>query len=271
MSEKPLVSIVTVCYNAKDCIKTTIESVIKQTNLDYEYIIVDGLSTDGTTEIIRNNISHFPIEIKVKYISECDKGIYDAMNKAIHLAEGEWIIFMNAGDGFYNNQILQDIIIYLKKENDIVYGDQCWVEENNTAIRRPGGADKLTQGATIFHQSAFVRSELLRKNPFSLEYKIAGDYESFLKLYLKGFKFFYIPITIANFAYGGISSTYALGCLKENTNIRKKYGCIDTHTLKFKYWYVKEYCYLFIKSHIPRNLDLKIIKWKANLCKDRRK
>lgn len=101
---QPLVSIVTVCYNAADMLSKTIESVSAQSYENIEYIIIDGASTDGTKQIIQNNIEHID-----KFISEKDNGIYDAMNKGTANSSGEWIIFMNAGDTFYDRDTIKDL------------------------------------------------------------------------------------------------------------------------------------------------------------------
>ena len=114
----PLFSIITVSYNAKESIEDTINSIVNQTYSNFEYIIVDGGSTDGTLDIIRK------YEDKISYwISEPDNGIYDAMNKGLAICKGEWINFMNSGDLFYNDHVLVDIYRYCDfKKFHILYG-----------------------------------------------------------------------------------------------------------------------------------------------------
>ena len=118
MSNIPKISIVTISYNIVSSIEKTILSVISQTYSNIEYIVIDGGSTDGTVDIIKkysNKISY--------WVSERDKGIYDAMNKGIEAATGDWINFMNAGDLFFHNNVISEIIPFLDNNVDIIYGD----------------------------------------------------------------------------------------------------------------------------------------------------
>lgn len=113
------ISVITVCYNAENEIEKTIESVIKQTFNDFEYIIIDGSSTDSTLNIVNNYKSSIQ-----QIISEPDKGIYDAMNKGIKMANGEWVIMMNAGDQFASNTVLDEIFSsYIPDSIDFIYSD----------------------------------------------------------------------------------------------------------------------------------------------------
>lgn len=262
-----LLSVVTVCYNEKDHIIETLNSVLMQNFTDYEYIILDGKSTDGTDNMIQNRILEEDVDKeRIIFQSEKDNGIYDAMNKAIRMAEGQWILFLNAGDSFYNYNVLNTVEKYLRdKTIDIVYGDQCWQEEGNTYIRQPGGHEKLPNKVSIFHQSAFVRTTILKENLFSLRYKIAGDYESFLKLYVKGYRFLYVPVVIANFSYGGVSSTHPFICQKENREIRQLYGYFDNHDWRTLFDYYNQKIYLLIKMLLPRKMDLFLINIKRKL------
>lgn len=118
-----MITVITVCYNAVDVIEGTMVSVLNQTYNDIEYIIIDGLSTDNTLAIINKVASLYPTK-NIKIISEKDKGIYDAMNKAIKLAHGEWLNFMNAGDVFSKDTILEDIVNSgLMNQYDFIYSD----------------------------------------------------------------------------------------------------------------------------------------------------
>ena len=121
----PLFSIITICYNSEKTIKRTLDSVFIQSFTDYEYIIVDGDSKDDTPSIIANNESRFNDKgIEYRYISSKDKGVYDAMNKGVSMAQGLWVCFLNAGDFFYNTDTLNEIkkIVYTKSEVDVIFG-----------------------------------------------------------------------------------------------------------------------------------------------------
>lgn len=114
--EEVKISVITVCYNAVDTLEKTIQSVLEQTYHNIEYIIIDGGSTDGTVEII-----HRYVDYLAYWVSEPDRGIYDAMNKGIERATGEWVNFMNAGDYFYNYDVISNVFKVLQKA-DVMTG-----------------------------------------------------------------------------------------------------------------------------------------------------
>ena len=201
----PKISIVTVCYNAVETIESTILSVINQTYENIEYIIIDGGSADGTVEIIRkysNKISF--------WVSEPDNGIYDAMNKALDHVTGEWVNFMNSGDSFVNENVLQ--IVFGNGSNHeqakVLYGKSIIEYRWGTYEVTPCKIDKITTGMIFVHQSSFVRSAYQKSHKFNLKYTIAADYAMFKELYDENPRSFeYVPITVAVFdAKNGISS-----------------------------------------------------------------
>jgi glycosyltransferase involved in cell wall biosynthesis len=164
MNENPRISVITVVYNAQKTIEQTMLSVLNQTNKNIEYIIVDGVSTDGTLDIIKN------YELKIKsgefsnisfrYISEPDKGIYDAMNKGIDLATGEWINFMNSGDRFYDSEVLQNVFNQnFPPEVKFLYSDFIIEKSEKYKVRVNATFDE----GTILHQSVIYKRELHNK------------------------------------------------------------------------------------------------------------
>jgi len=149
---KPNISIITICWNAIDGIENTILSVVSQSYKDYEYIIIDGGSKDGTIDIIKkyeNSLS--------KWISEPDNGIYDAMNKGIKMAAGEWLIMMNAGDYFADENVLQNVFYHNIPENkSFLYSDVYGLRKDGSRILRPMSWEK----GKLIHQSVIYRRKL---------------------------------------------------------------------------------------------------------------
>jgi len=200
---KPLITVVTVVYNGEQFLEETILCVINQTYDNVEYIIIDGGSTDGTLDIIRQ------YEHAIDYwVSEDDKGIYDAMNKGIDLASGDWINFMNCGDYLYEDTILS--VIFNKQK----YGD-CQVIYGNQEIRYPSGrkrvvsageVDKLWECSQFCHQAAFVSSRYHKAHKFNLEIKIVADYEFFYLAWRSNVKFRAIDRTVCSFDASGVSN-----------------------------------------------------------------
>ena len=189
MNNNTLVSIVTVCYNAVATIEQTILSVINQTFTNIEYIIIDGGSNDGTVEIIKKYSKKITV-----WVSEPDKGIYDAMNKGIELATGQWINFMNSGDLFYNSNTLEDIFGNKVINADIVYGDRFSKCSFGEFYHKVDSLDKFNKFFPLFHQSTFIKTEVAKNNKFNLNYKICADYNQLYQLYKNNYSFYYIPI-----------------------------------------------------------------------------
>ena len=202
MISLPKITIITVSYNAVKDIENTILSVINQTYPNIEYIIIDGGSTDGTLDIIKK------YQDKITYwVSEPDKGIYDAMNKGALKATGMWLNFMNAGDTFYNEQVLEEVFKDKDCDNaDVIYGDVVYVYPDRVDIRKAAPLKRIKVGIPFCHQSAFVKTKLQQSYLFDMTYKICADYNFFHTLYKKGYSFKYKEQIIARYLAGGISS-----------------------------------------------------------------
>ena len=188
-------TIITVCYNASIYISQTIESVLNQTYGNYEYLIIDGKSSDDTINIIKR-YSHNNIQ----WISEKDSGIYDAMNKGINKSSGDFLIFMNAGDCFCDNKVLENINEFYSSQTnqyDVIYGDALLVSKKGVKLYKPLALKKLRYDMIASHQCTLIRNSILKENPFDLQYKLAADYNQISKLYFKGYTFLYFPETIA--------------------------------------------------------------------------
>ncbi len=214
---KPKITVVTVCYNAVDTIEETILSVLNQTYGNIEYIIIDGGSTDGTVDIIKKYADRLAY-----WVSEPDRGIYDAMNKGIDAATGDFINFMNAGDRFIDNCILTHVSEYLDPGSDIVYGDIITESETTQKRLYASPIEKMDVEDPIPHPASFTKRVLLKNNKFDTSFRIAADYDFFYRQYYAKKKFIYIGIPIAYFKEGGISSTAPRERLLENYKVQNK-------------------------------------------------
>ena len=215
--ENSKVSIITVCFNAAAVLENTIVSVLSQSFKSIEYIIVDGGSSDGTLDIInkyRNSID--------KWVSERDNGVYDAMNKGVGYASGEWILFMNAGDSFYDADSLSRVFSKAYDESTgVIYGDVNLIFPNcGSILRRMDDLQGIAQPLSVCHQSTLSRKELLTTHRFDLSYRIAADANFFYSLWKKNIVFEYVPVCIANYeAVAGVSSTKFVRLFKEHARI----------------------------------------------------
>lgn len=209
MSSK-LLTVVTVVYNAEDLIEETIKSVIYQTAFEnIEYLVIDGASTDNTMSIVKNYADKIDV-----LVSEPDKGIYHAMNKAIDLATGKWINFMNAGDTFVSPTTVDQCLNAISETTDVLYGNFYYVKNNNKELLKCEIKNIYTDIA-LNHQSMLYRTSILKKYKYNESYKIVADCDLNLKLYSNGYKFQYINIPIANFLAGGLNSQYRISTLIE--------------------------------------------------------
>ncbi|MDE6561731.1 MAG: glycosyltransferase [Muribaculaceae bacterium] len=196
------ISVVTVCFNASDLIEQTIESVTGQTYPDMEYIVIDGASTDGTTDIIHRHADRISY-----WISEPDKGIYDAMNKGIEAATGEYVIFMNAGDRFANPHVLESAASHLG-HHTVVSGlwNRCY---SNGSVKK-GIPKKISAFKTempICHQATFTNLRYHKQNLFDTSFRLSADYDFFYKAWRGGQTFLYIDLTIVDFLEAEGAST----------------------------------------------------------------
>ena len=199
MNNHPLVTIVTVTYNCAASIEATLMSVINQTLLEKEYIIIDGQSTDDTLSVVDKYKDHI-----ADIVSEKDKGIYDAMNKGIKMAHGEWVIFMNSGDVFVSNTVLQDVF-----ENNnyhdfgVIYGGVRVLTMGSIFDMKPYPLASISYQIPFCHQSVFTRSDIIKNTSFDISYKVVADYNMFRQLYFGGIKFLEVPYIISCYSPDG--------------------------------------------------------------------
>lgn len=218
---KPKITVVTVCYNAVKEIERTLNSVISQTYDNLEYIVVDGGSKDGSLDVINK----YERGINV-WMSEPDKGIYDAMNKGVTLASGDYIIFMNAGDCFFNDEVLNDSVSKLGDlYPDSFYGDVIYQYTYGNKYVHAKEISYIENDMVCSHQSIFVKTNLLKNRPFDLQYKLAADYNFILSIYLSGasFKRIELPVSIVDSA-GGMTYSNFIRSHKEVIKIKTNNG-----------------------------------------------
>ena len=197
-------SVITINYNNSLGLKQTIESVTCQTNKDFEFIIIDGGSTDGSVDVIKE------YENQITYwVSEKDYGIYNAINKGIVKAHGNYSIFMNSGDIFYDNNVLEKIAA-INRDPDIIVG-KVSKDNSDTIISPPPNGNftmyHLYSGANP-HQGSFIRTALLQKYPYDENLKISADWKFFVQtLFLENCSIYYTNEHIAKYDTSGISSS----------------------------------------------------------------
>ena len=195
-ASSPLISIITVVYNNVESIEETILSVINQTYSNVEYIVIDGGSTDGTVDVIKQYNAQIDY-----WISEPDAGIYDAMNKGLIYATGKWVNFMNSGDMFFQNDVLMQLLKYFASDNDVIYGDVEYRYKGVRFVRRARNVKYMWTGMIASHQSFFVKRRLHQNNPFILDYKLSADYHFLYSLYFRGMRFQYVSTIVSSNEY----------------------------------------------------------------------
>lgn len=252
--DKPLITVITVTYNSKDNLEKTVQSVLNQSYENIEYIIIDGSSTDGTVDIIKK------YEDKIDYwVSEKDAGIYDAMNKGIALAMGEYIMFMNSGDRFFDINVLKELSVFLRKNQypEIIYGKTVLeYDENYKKIENPGENIKFWFGLPFCHQSMVIKTKLQKGNLFNTSYNIYSDYDNYYKLWVEEHQFTYVDETISCFNFDGLSSRLTLEGFREMYQIGSKYKKFNR--IKFTIYFFDKVLRAFLKKILPLSIKRKI-------------
>lgn len=235
------ISVITVCYNAVSTLENTILSVLNQTYPNIEYIIIDGGSTDGSVDIIKKYADRLAY-----WVSEPDNGVYDAMNKGVAVASGNWVNFMNAGDFFYCSETVSTLFVESVDERvACVFGNTIFrYSEKEVLIEYK--SSPIHSVMPSCHQSIFCRRQVLLDMPFNLKYKIAADYDFFHRINKFGWQYKFVNCIVAVYdATGGISSKSVLKTKKEIYKI--KYPVVIGSILYILYW-IK----YFIKCLIKR-------------------
>jgi glycosyltransferase involved in cell wall biosynthesis len=216
----PLLSIITVVYNGANSLEKTIKSVIDQSYSNIEYIIIDGASQDETLDIIdkyKSQISY--------WISEKDQGVYDAMNKGIAAAKGDWLLFLGSDDILANNKIVSDIFAVLLKEGNqesfsLIVGN---VKYSNGRLMKSQFSSRLKNKNMIHHQGAFYKRGIFIDFKYDPNYKISSDYQLNLKLFLQNAHCLKIDKVVSICGAAGLSSVASWSGYSEEIKIRNQY------------------------------------------------
>lgn len=215
------ISVITINYNNIEGLKTTIQSVSGQKDVHLEYIIVDGNSTDGAQDYLKTVYDQGVIS---KLVSEPDKGLYDAMNKGLELATGDYILFMNSGDCFFDDYVLSNIEFSLEDKYDVIYGKALYGYNDGYVLRSPQPLSTISKELPFCHQASLVRTSLAKCLKFDLNLRFIADYNMFYSIWRQGGSFKEINDIIAIYDATGMSANkknartiYEEGCYVHNT------------------------------------------------------
>jgi glycosyltransferase involved in cell wall biosynthesis len=226
--DNPILSVITVVYNNAADIERTMLSVLNQSYADIEYIVIDGASTDGTLEIIHRYKDRIS-----KLISEKDKGIYDAMNKGLEIAAGDYVLFMNSGDEFFDEYTVAAVFASAPGA-DIYYGETEMINAKGESLgqRRHKAPSQFTWrgfnlGMSISHQAIYIKRALLE--PYDPQYQLSADIDWIIRAAKKAKKIVNVNRYVAKYLVGGMSKAKHRQSLTERFNIMKKhYGLLPT-------------------------------------------
>lgn len=224
-----LFSVITVCYNALEDFRKTAENVLGQTFDDFEYIVVDGASSDGTDKAAFEYKEKFLLRnIPCTVVSEKDTGIYNAMNKAIDMASGDFLIFMNAGDIFFSQTVLSEMAPFCTKDCDVVYAHTVAREHGlYKEYKASEDISVLRDHWCMGHQSTFTGAGIMKMFHYDEEnFRICADYDFYLKALNNGAKFRYVDKFVAEINMYGVSIVNYKKSLTENFKVLLKNGCI---------------------------------------------
>ena len=217
------VSIITVTYNAGEVLQDTINSIREQIYENIEFIIIDGKSTDNTLELIHQNP-----DIISTWISESDKGLYEAMNKGLELAGGDYLLFLNAGDCLYDPSVLMRIFSSGAPFSDVYYGETMIIDRTGKelGLRRLKAPEhlhwkKLINGMLVCHQSFMVKKSLAPS--YNLDYHLASDYDWMIRCLIKAESIMNTHLIISRFLEGGLNKQYLPRGLYERFRIMTRY------------------------------------------------
>jgi len=264
-STTPRVSVITVVRNAADAVAETIRSVASQSDV-FEHLLIDGASTDDTLERIEQFANN-----RCRVISEPDFGIYDAMNKGLQLAHGDWLIFMNAGDRFHGDRVVSNALSHMTSEHDVLLGETITVFKDSLETRRfhslPKPSTEWWKGLPACHQSIFYRQNTLVEFPFNTQYTWCADYDQFIKIIMKGHHVSTLPFVVSLYDGNGADFRDPRVYIRERREITRQYQ----FGLKQWAYYANEAMHLrlagpflqYAQNVLPTTLRLKLRKMRG--------
>jgi glycosyltransferase involved in cell wall biosynthesis len=216
----PRITVISVVYNAETSLEATMLSVLAQDWPQLEYLVIDGGSTDGTLDIIRRHSARLG-----GWVSERDRGIYDAMNKGIRMAKGKWILFLNAGDRFVSPDVLTRCMQAVLPGDGVIFGDCIILYAGFSRLMVARGAENIAVGLPSTHQCMLFYRELAIEEIFDITEGLAADFGMVARLVKKGVQFRYVHIPMVLYQAGGISDVRRLSALVSMWRIsRKNFG-----------------------------------------------
>lgn len=229
--QEPLISVITICYNAEQCIERTLRSVGEQTYKHIEYIIIDGASRDATLALVER------FAPAAQVVSEPDRGIYDAMNKGLERAGGMYVWFMNAGDAFYSEHTVAQLVEGIRHRGvypDIIYGDTMLIDSAGCELglrrlRPPHNlsVDSFKVGMLVCHQAFVCRRSLAPR--YDLRYRYSADVDWCIRAMQGAKSYLFIPSPIARYLSEGTTTRHRFASLRERFDVmRRHYGLVPT-------------------------------------------
>ncbi|MCF0198303.1 MAG: glycosyltransferase [Bacteroidaceae bacterium] len=241
MKNQPLVSVITVTFNAAATVERTLKSVEEQTYDRVEHIVVDGCSTDGTLSLVQRYIEHNrrPECRNVRVLREPDQGLYDAMNKAVGMAEGVYVVFLNAGDKFHEPTTLEQVMEQVDWEPHqvnyaVVYGETDLVDDEGNFLRHRRlqaperlRADSFRDGMLVCHQSFYVRTDLAKSIRYDLRYRYSADFDWCVRVMQRaerrGLKFLNTQMVLTDYLHEGLTTRNHRRSLLERLHIMARH------------------------------------------------
>ena len=254
----PKISVVTITRNDLVNLQKTVESVTSQDYPNLEFIVIDGYSSDGTQDFLHASSTKY-----TTWISEPDQGIYDAMNKGTQNSSGEWVVFMNAGDTFASKSTITKVFSSVASEKFDLLGGRCAFvnSQGNTTTEFPNRPiDELWKGMPISHQTLFSRRRLLLERPFSLDLKVAADFQFLYNSVKAGAKLHILDLFIAKTDQDGVSRTNRALSLKERKNIVTKQDKRIRVSIFYTGLRVKTYLRTLAIRYLPSSVSNSIVR-----------